>query len=151
MTLEGRSPRLWLTALQRYLAVSAPLHLAWETLQLPLYTVWSEPVARQAFAVIHCTIGDLMIAGLSLLLALALVGRSAWPRVSVVPVWLLALVVGCAYTVYSEWLNISVRGNWAYAPLMPVVPIIGTGLAPLLQWLVVPSVAMRIAIGGSRS
>jgi len=36
----------------------------------------------------------------------------------------------------------TVRQSWAYSPLMPVLPVTGTGLAPLLQWIVVPSTAL---------
>ena len=43
------------------------------------------------------------------------------------------LAGGVAYTIFSEWLITTVRQGWAYSPLMPVVPIMGTGLAPLLQ------------------
>lgn len=137
----------WQSALRRYLLASGVLHLVWEIAQLPLYTIWSAPIRTQAFAVLHCTIGDLMIAGLSLLAALALVDRAQWPRVGARSVWLLLLVFGAGYTVYSEWLNVSVRGSWAYALVMPVLPILGTGLAPLLQWLIVPTLTLRIAIG----
>jgi len=49
-----------------------------------------------------------------------------------------------AYTIFSEWLNTAVRQSWAYSPLMPVLPIMGTGLAPLLQWIVVPSTALAL-------
>ena len=52
-----------------------------------------------------------------------------------------AVACGIGYTVFSEWLNTAVRGSWAYSDLMPVVPILGTGLSPLAQWLVVPLAA----------
>ncbi len=138
----------WLQSLRRYIVGTFALHLAWEVLQLPLYTIWTaEPRAKQAFAVLHCTIGDVMIASLTLLIALSLVGRAAWPGVGSRVVWLLTVVLASGYTVYSEWLNVSVRGSWAYAPLMPTVPVIGTGLAPLLQWLVVPTLVLWFATG----
>nr|MDQ6881210.1 hypothetical protein [Pseudomonadota bacterium] len=28
--------------------------------------------------------------------------------------------------------------HWSYSVLMPVVPLLGVGLSPLLQWIVVP-------------
>jgi hypothetical protein len=138
----------WLQAVRRYLATSLVAHLGWEILQLPFYTLWSTGTLRQqAFAVIHCTLGDAMIAGLSLLLALAVFARATWPHAGVARVYVASLAFGVGYTIYSEWLNISVRGSWAYSDLMPVVPIIGTGLTPLLQWLVVPTLALWVAIG----
>jgi hypothetical protein len=137
----------WTVALRRYLGATAILHLVWEVLQLPLYTIWSEPIAKQVFAVLHCTIGDLMIAGLALLVALALVGRAQWPQEGVRAVWLLLLIFGVGYTLYSEWLNVNVRGSWVYSSWMPTLPLIGTGLAPVLQWLVVPTLVQRAAVG----
>lgn len=142
----ARTPS-WPIVLRRYLAASLFLHLAWEVLQLPLYTIWSDPLGKRAFAVFHCTIGDLMIAGLSLLVALAFASKAEWPQSSLQPVWLLMLTFGIGYTIYSEWLNVSVRGAWAYSSLMPTLPLVGIGLGPLLQWLIVPTTAMRIATG----
>jgi hypothetical protein len=137
----------WLQAMRRYLVASAAFHCSWEVVQLPLYTIWSESAARQAFAVLHCTLGDVMIAALALILSLAVAAGREWPNASMRATWIVLLVLGDAYTAYSEWLNVSVRGNWAYAPSMPTLPWIGTGLAPLLQWLVVPTLALRAAVG----
>ena len=47
-------------------------------------------------------------------------------------------------TILSEWLNVEIRRRWAYTAAMLVVPWLRTGLAPLLQWLVVPSLACAI-------
>ncbi len=140
--------RPWPQALRRYLGVSIAAHLAWEILQLPNYTLGSTGTHRElAFAVLHCTIGDAMIAGLSLVVALALFARTGWPAAGVPRVYAASLALGVVYTIYSEWLNTSVRGSWTYSDLMPIVPVIGTGLTPLLQWLVVPTLALWLAIG----
>jgi hypothetical protein len=146
MILAPTSGPVWPIAVRRYLVGSAILHLIWEVLQLPLYTVWSEPIANQAFAVLHCTVGDVMIAALALLTALALLAPSGWPHSGTRAVWLLLLILGLGYTVYSEWLNVSVRRSWAYGPLMPTLPLTGTGLSPLLQWMIVPTLVIRMAI-----
>lgn len=130
----------WVYALRAYLGVSIAAHLMWEVLQLPLYTIWTTATREQlAFAVLHCTAGDTLIAGLSLLAALTLFGFSACANTT--RVYCATLVLGAGYTIFSEWLNTRVRGTWAYSELMPVVPVFGTGLAPLLQWLVVPTLA----------
>ena len=141
-------PLDWPRALRRYLGVSLTAHLLWEVVQLPLYTIWTTGTGKQqAFAVLHCTVGDAMIAGLSLLVALAVFARRTWPSAGVLSVYVASLTLGVVYTIYSEWLNTSVRGSWAYSGRMPVVPVIGTGLTPLLQWFVIPTVALWIAIG----
>jgi len=52
----------------------------------------------------------------------------------------LAVGLGLAYAVFSEWLNIVVRAAWAYSELMPVISLFGTdvGLSPLAQWMAEP-------------
>ncbi len=136
----------WLAALRGYLATTAMLNLAWETAQLPLYTIWNEgTTGSNAFGVLHCTAGDILIALSALAGALIVAGDPAWPERRAGQVAALTLLGGLAYTVFSEWLNVEVRGSWAYSNLMPVLPPFGTGLAPLLQWLVVPAIALRVA------
>lgn len=128
-----------------YVGVAAIAHLSWETLQLPLYTIWKNGTLGEiAFAVIHCTVGDLMIAA-STLIAAIVVGRSrSWPRGDWKRVTVLTIVFGLSYTAYSEWFNVYVRHAWAYSSAMPMVRIGGIelGLSPLLQWLIVPIVTL---------
>lgn len=130
---------MWRRVLIRYLGFIAVANLVWEVAQLPLYTIFQtgRPGAL-AFAVVHCTAGDVLIALAALALALALVGRDTWPADAYVQVAAAATVIGVGYTVYSEWLNTGVRQSWAYAPAMPTLPLLGTGLAPVAQWLVLP-------------
>jgi len=46
--------------------------------------------------------------------------------------------------VFSEWLNVEVRATWTYTDQMPVLPPLGTGLTPLLQWLIVPTLTWAL-------
>jgi len=136
----------WLSGFRRYLAVTAIGHFAWEIIQLPLYTIWNEGTMREiAFAVIHCTGGDMLIALASLVGAMIIVGKPDWPSVRFFEVAAVTIFFGVAYTVYSEWFNVSVRGSWAYDPSMPTIPLIGTGLTPTLQWIVIPAAALAAA------
>ena len=138
----------WPQAIRRYLAGSFVVHLVWEIVQLPLYTIWTTgTVAQQAFAVLHCTIGDTMIAGLSLLIVLSVADRPTWPRGGSRGIWLALLMLGVGYTLYSEWMNVNVRRSWAYSAWMPTLPTLGVGLAPVLQWFVVPTLVLWLAIG----
>ena len=140
-TMEDEHGSHWLQSTRTFLGVSAIGHLIWEILQLPLYVIWSAGTGREiAFAIVHCLAGDLMIATLSLVAALLLFGSPAWPSRQLVPTMVGTLVIGVGYTVYSEWVNTAVRKAWAYSDLMPVVPLLGTGLSPLIQWLVVPAI-----------
>lgn len=140
---RGAPEGLWLVALRRYVSASALGHLAWELAQLPLYTIWYQGSAGEiGFAVVHCTAGDLLIATTTLLGATILFGSSRWPATRFYAVGAATVLGGVLYTVFSEWLNTEVRGSWTYAELMPRLPLIGTGISPLVQWIVIPCAAL---------
>ena len=136
----------WVLTLRRYLGLTLLLNLGWETLQLPLYTLWQTGSPQQLmFVVAHCTLGDVLIATMALILALLVNGASRWPASGFGRVLLLATAFGLLYTLFSEWLNIVVRQSWAYAPAMPRLPVTGTGLAPLLQWTLLPPATLYLS------
>ncbi len=129
-----------------YIAVSTIGNLLWETAQLPLYTVWRNGTPHEILvALIHCNGGDLLIVSFTLATAAVVARLCGWPRFGLCT-GIVTLSLGIAYTILSEWLNVEVWRRWSYAPTMPVLPWIGTGLAPLLQWLIVPSLAFGIAL-----
>lgn len=136
-----------ITALQRltflrFLAAVAAGSLLWEVAHVPLYTLWvTDSWSAIAYAVLHCTVGDVMIAGLCLLLSLAIFGSRSWPSEHFPQVAACTILLALGYTVFSEWLNTEVRGAWAYREAMPRLPVLGTGLTPVLQWIVVPVIA----------
>ena len=137
----------WLRLAITYLTLATAGNFAWELLQLPLYTLWYEaPPGEIAFAVLHCTAGDVLIAASSLALGGLVVRQLPQGTLDVrVRIAALTIAIGEAYTVFSEWMNVHVHGNWAYSSLMPTLPLVGTGLAPLAQWVVVPMVAFWLA------
>ncbi len=139
----------WLSWLRRYLATSAIGHLLWEIAQLPLYTIWSTGTVReQLIAIVHCTAGDVVIAALAIVLALVLVADSDWPANRFWPTAAAALMGGFAYTGFSEWLNTVLRTSWSYSEWMPVLHLFGfrLGISPMLQWVIVPALAMWLAM-----
>jgi uncharacterized protein (TIGR03382 family) len=132
----------WRFVAIRYAPWLAALNLAWEVAQLPLYTLWRHGSPGEiVYSVLHCTVGDVLIGVSALLMALALTRAGsvmAWRTRRILPA---ATALAVAYTVFSEWLNTEVRGTWAYTDQMPTLPIVGTGVAPLLQWLLLPGLA----------
>lgn len=136
----------WLAALRRYFAFTAVAHLIWEFAHLPLYTIWlTGTMGELVFAAVHCTGGDILIALSAVMLSLFLFGKGAWPAERRIPVVAGAVVFGLVYTIFSEWLNIEIREAWAYRDLMPVIPVLGAGLSPVLQWIVVPLTGFSLA------
>lgn len=137
----------------RYLPWLAGLSLGWEVLHTPLYTIWAEATPGYlAFAILHCTAGDVLIGGAALVLALLLVrpaGLAKWPWRRIA---LLSVIFGASYTVYSEWVNITVLRSWGYAESMPTVRLgeFRLGVLPLAQWLLVPPLALYLALRSHR-
>jgi hypothetical protein len=60
---------------------------------------------------------------------------------------LLTALIGAAYTVFSEWTNVSIARSWTYADGMPTLTLgdFPLGLTPLAQWLAVPPLALYAA------
>jgi hypothetical protein len=135
-------PGAWLIVLRRYVVAIAFGNLVWEFAQLPLYTIWRDGSAGKIlFAALHCTAGDVLIASAALFASLLALADGRWPQKRYRGIATVAVLGGVGYTVYSEWLNTEVRGSWAYSEWMPQLPVVGTGLSPLAQWIVVPSLA----------
>ena len=143
MSLQGRT-------ILRFLGAMAAGNLLWEIAHVPLYTLWvTGSPGEIAFAVLHCTVGDVMIAGICLLLSLGAFGITSWPSERFCEVAVSTILLTLGYTVFSEWLNTQVRETWAYRDAMPRLPGLGTGLTPILQWIVVPVLAFQWAKRGA--
>ena len=119
---------------------------------MPLYTLWWTGTQHDVvIALIHCTGGDILITTATLAAAVVLARLFHWPAFGWCMVFT-AIILGAAYTVFSEWLNVAIRQSWSYTTAMPVLPLFGTGLTPLLQWLVVPGLAFAlVAFRGRRA
>ena len=117
------------------------LNFAWEILQAPLYASMADmPHAQVTKACLQATLGDAVI----MLLAYGAVAAIAHNRHWIVAAsgWqlILFITIGVSITGAIEWL--ATRGywieNWNYLATMPLVPGTGIGLAPVLQWVLLP-------------
>ncbi|MEZ5318366.1 MAG: hypothetical protein R2752_13280 [Vicinamibacterales bacterium] len=118
-----------------------PLNAAWEFAQSPLYADWNRDWPYLIWTRLHCTAGDgFILLGAFWFTSLAFRTRH----------WIgtrrgadaLFIAAGFGYTLWSEWYNTSVRASWGYSANMPL--IIGIGLAPILQWTLLPPLALRL-------
>ena len=132
----------------RFVPLLAALSLAWEIGQAPLYTLWKEAEAGYiAFAVVHCTLGDVLIGSASLIFALIVRGEGSLSRWKWVRIAALTVLFGAGYTVFSEWLNVQILRSWAYSESMPRISLgdFELGITPFAQWLIVPPLALQFA------
>jgi hypothetical protein len=123
------------------------LNGAWEFLQSPLYADHGRGAGYLLWTRLHCALGDVLIL-LAAFWAASLVARSRWwwrqpASVAGRVFW----VAGLAYTVWSEWFNTQVREAWEYAAAMPRVGEVG--LAPLLQWILLPPLVLALLQRGA--
>ena len=117
------------------------LSLPWELGQMRLYTGCAQTSDLQASQIcMAATAGDAVI----MLIAfgvVALAARSrAWVRAPTMRQISGFVAIGLVVTIAVEIVATRSNGpfSWRYAPAMPVTPLFGIGLVPLLMWVVVP-------------
>lgn len=114
-------------------------HFAWEILQAPLFESLSQTDHFVGIAIcLQATLGDLAIA-LAAFWCAAIAGQGRnWVSKRGVPAITVFFAIGLLATVALEYLNTEVTGRWVYDGVMPVIPFLGTGLSPILQWIFIP-------------
>ncbi|GAA3977146.1 hypothetical protein [Allohahella marinimesophila] len=119
------------------------LHFAWEMWQVVFYEGMA--TASHAAAIWICTkatFGDANIALAAYLAAALSVCSIDWVRTPTGTPLFFYLAAGLLITVLFEYLATEVLGRWEYNEQMPTLPLLGTGLLPLAQWIVVPLVSL---------
>jgi hypothetical protein len=120
-------------------ALAFVLNLTWEIAQVRLYTIWAEADGMSvAWALLHCSLGDVVIALAMFALAGIVLWRADWPASRPWAGGVIVVIGAMAFTAWSEWYNVYRAGNWGYTASMPMIS--GIGLSPLLQWLILPPV-----------
>ena len=122
---------------------SVLLNFAWETLAVSLYDMHAAPLANGV--AVHCLQAALGDAGITLaaFAAGSMVATRRWlfrPTIATVATY---LGLGLAITIVFEYVSVYVLHRWAYAAGMPTV--LGIGMLPLVQWLLVPLINLWLA------
>ena len=117
------------------------LSLPWEFSQMWLYAGTSEMSHLRGIQIcMAATLGDAVIMLIAYGIVAAVARSQDWvcaPTTSHVAGFVL---IGLVVTIAIEIVATRSDGtfSWRYAQAMPVTPMLGIGLAPLLMWLVVP-------------
>ena len=141
MTTETPTPdrSLWAVPEVTVAFLSFCLHFVWEFVQVPTYAGMADINHWEGIKVcLSATVGDVGFA-LTAFWLTALAARSRrW--IADPAGWQLGLfvAVGVGLTVGFEYYYTEISLRWTYSELMPRVPPFGTGLSPLVQWLVIP-------------
>ncbi|MFN0299923.1 MAG: hypothetical protein ACKVQU_06175 [Burkholderiales bacterium] len=122
------------------------LHFVWEMLQAPFWVGMAAMPHWQGIRTCAiATVGDVMIALVAFWAGAIVVRSRAWllsPNRSAVIAY---IVTGLVITIAYEYLATELLGRWAYTDSQPRLPWIGTGIAPILQWLTLPFVTLWLA------
>jgi hypothetical protein len=121
------------------------LNFVWEIWQAPLFQGMDELTHFEA--TVHCTqaaLGDVVI----LLVAFWIIALTARSRGWITHPKTIQIVgfiaIGIIITIVFEAVAIHVLNRWQYAITMPTLPILGTGIAPILQWLIIPPIIVSM-------
>lgn len=143
MTVEAPRP---IGTFAAVLALTAfVLNWAWEMAQMRAFAeMASRPWWQTLWPCTRASLGDvlatLVVCGVGALAA----GQPRWATTGRWNVYTTAALLGGAWAVAFEWFS-RVTGRWTYTDRMPVVPLLGVGLWPLLQLTLLVPAALWIA------
>jgi hypothetical protein len=111
--------------------------------QVPLFAGMAEAShGSVVWACIQAAGGDVLILLASFWMASIVCGSRQWliagERKPAVALIITALIV----TIILERLATGPLERWVYADSMPIIPFLNVGVAPLLQWLLLPPLIM---------
>ena len=121
------------------------LNLPWELLQIPFFA--GMPSAVHWNGVIQCmraAAGDALILLGAFWAAACLQRTRQWRMQPPLGTFLAFISAGMVMTLALEWWATRISGRWAYAETMPTIPVLGTGVLPLLQWLLIPPIVVWV-------
>jgi len=115
------------------------LNFVWEMWQIPFFAAMpSDPHWVGVAACTQASFGDAAIS-LVAFWCVAARARSRWWIIHPSPSQVAGFVaVGVAITIILEALATGPLERWSYTPSMPTLPVLGTGIFPLFQWILLP-------------
>ena len=121
------------------------LNWLWEMTQMSAYnemagSTWSEAAVPCALASLGDVAMTLAIYGIGALAA----GRLGWGMEGRWNVYAASALLGGVLAAAFEWYSLA-SGRWSYGGLMPVVPVLGVGLWPLLQLVLLVPASLAVA------
>jgi hypothetical protein len=134
-------------AAQRFLLVyviAFGINLIWEMLQMPFYEQMAFTDVGSYLMCLKASFGDANIVIAIYGLGLLLFRRWRWPLG--MNLWKVLYLVAIGGTVAVLIEHFALRADrWSYSSLMPLLPLLGTGLIPFLQLIILPYLSYAIA------
>lgn len=118
----------------------------WEMLQAPLYAgMANAPHWSATLVCLVATLGDCVQFVAAFGITAAIFRNRDWIRIATCRQVFWFTAAGLAVTMLIEAAGVRGIGwNWRYSALMPRLPLLGTGLSPVLQWVILPPLVIRL-------
>lgn len=131
-----------------FFALSFPLHLAWEVAQMPLFESGDAPFRETFLMCLTATATGDMLFMLTIYLTLAVVHWDwAWlskhQSYDHPATWIVPTIVGILLAVSFELWAVHAVHRWTYKG-MPLVPLVGVGVTPVLQMILIPLTTLAV-------
>ncbi len=121
------------------------INFVWEMLQMPLFSYPADSSMTQInLACIQASAGDAAMIVIAFWVVVLLQKDREWYLHPSVRSLVLFLLPGVIMTIVFEAMATGPLDRWAYTNAMPTLPGLGTGLAPLAQWLLLPPLIIFI-------
>ncbi len=132
----------------KFMLVAFLFSLIYELAHSPLYIFVDAPtISRKLYYIVHCSFRDLApfligyhITALVLKKWLWLYEKFTWRNVA------LFTFFAFVYTVLAELYHVHVLGSWEFKDAMPMVSLLGIGLTPFVQNLILPPIVAKVLL-----
>lgn len=121
------------------------LNFVWEIWQMPLFEGMKD--LSHFEATLHCTqaaLGDVVILLVAFWIIALIAKARRWIFHPKTTQFVGFIAIGIVITVGFEAMAIHVLNRWQYAAAMPTLPVVGIGIVPILQWLIIPPIIVSM-------
>lgn len=122
--------------------VSFITHFVWEYFHFGLYTDYDHWTGSLPVYVL-ATVGDVLYTLGAFALVSAIKKSYEWISSATVADYFMLVTLGCFIALFVEYKGLALD-RWEYRPEMPLIPILGVGLSPILQMTVLLPVTFFI-------
>jgi len=127
--------------LQIYLFLLAiPLHLIWEVAQIRAYEFPETGLMTDVIGCLLPTLGDGLMTLIIFWTGWAVFRDSRWILKPALKGYLLMFVIGIFLAIIVELNALYLTGAWRYSEQMITISVLGVGLPPLLQMVLLPPI-----------
>ena len=114
------------------------LNLIWEVAQISAYDFPESSLVTNVLGCFVPTLGDGLMILIIYWTGWLVFRKFQWILSPGARGYLLMMVIGLVLAVFVEWNALYRTGAWAYSEQMITIPILGVGLLPVLQMILLP-------------